>query len=129
MDIFFSQKKNVQKFECLADILKECQTNYDENEEWTHNLLPFLIKFVDYDNIEINNKSCYIANIHKIDNISGQSISGSNMVLFVLKLIKQLGIKSAILGDGATIKCNGMKISLSFLKPIFFEIVNTLKYN
>lgn len=80
-------------------------------EKQTDYLLPFKIRFLDKDYILNNN--VFIENIHKTDNISG-----TEMVNFVLELLKKLGTNQALLQDGATIKCNNNIINLSFFKLI-----------
>ena len=75
-------------------------------------LLPFKINFINYLSLEKDN-NCYISDITKFGHISG-----SQMVLFVLKLLKILGAEKAFLYDGTRIECNGMKIDLSFFKLI-----------
>lgn len=84
---------------------------YDKKEEWTADLLPFKISFVNFNDISINNKSCYINNFHKTNDVSG-----SKIIDFTIYLLKKLGMKSALLGDGASIKCDYEKIYLSFFK-------------
>ena len=83
--------------------------NEEERYDW---LLPFKIVFLDTIAVEKNN-NCYIANIHKKDNISG-----SIMVTFVLKLLKLLHVEKAYLHDGANIQCanSDFNIDLSFFK-------------
>jgi hypothetical protein len=66
-------------------------------------LLPFSIKF--------NNIHTYVENIHKIDNFSG-----SEMIKFVIHLLKLLKCNKVKISDSATIKCKDNEIDLSFLK-------------
>ena len=77
-------------------------------------LLPFKIYFIDYFSQELND-NCYIANIHKTN-----EITGTNMMNIILKFIKILNVKKVMLHDGATVTCNknGIKFGLSFYKLI-----------
>lgn len=75
-------------------------------------LLPFKINFINYLSLGKDN-NCYISDITRFGDVSG-----SEMVLFVLKLLKVLGAERAFLYDGTRIECNGMKIDLSFFKLI-----------
>jgi hypothetical protein len=75
-------------------------------------LRPFSIDFVDAVKAEFNN-NVYIANIHKIENISG-----SEMVNMCIALCKLLGAHTIQIGDGAKIECNKEEYDLSFLKLI-----------
>lgn len=93
-----------------------------------HDLYPFKIDFYNgaFD-FNLGNKA-YIAAIHNTD-----KISGSNMVLLVLEILKKLNTKQASLGDGTEIDCKDKKIDLSFLKLIekkkgFYEKFG-FKYN
>ena len=80
----------------------------------THYLLPFQIDFLDStgNSYKLNNK-VYIGEITKTD-----KISGSNMVKFVLELLKKLGTVTAKLYDGATVNCGNEELELSFFKLI-----------
>ena len=80
----------------------------------THYLLPFQIDFLDStgNSYKLNNK-VYIGEITKTD-----KISGSNMVKFVLELLKKLGTVTAKLYDGATVNCGNDELELSFFKLI-----------
>lgn len=79
----------------------------EDREDW---LLPFKIAFLDMEKAIINN-NCYIANIQKIE-----TISGTIMVEIVLKLLKILHVEKAILHDGAHIDCGNSEVDLSFFK-------------
>jgi hypothetical protein len=64
--------------------------------------LPFSLQFNDYnDDVKNDFHTAYIANIHK-----KYDISGSNMVEFVINLLKKLGFKKAELMDAASVNCN-----------------------
>lgn len=75
-------------------------------------LFPFKIDFYDVVNLE-NNNNCYIANIHKT-----ATISGTQMVNFVIKLLVVLRANKVYLNDGARIDCDNTTIDLSFYKLI-----------
>ena len=80
----------------------------------TQHLLPFKIDFMDKTgNSYILNNKAHINEIHKTD-----KISGSNMVQFVLELLKKLGTVTATLYDGASVKCGNDTFVLSFFKYI-----------
>ncbi|QKF94606.1 hypothetical protein QKU48_gp1148 [Fadolivirus algeromassiliense] len=84
-------------------------------------LLPFKINFIDIiklitkEDNNYKNNNCYIANIHKVEGVSGTS-----MVNTLLKFLKIIGVEQIILHDGARILCenNGQEIDLSFFKLI-----------
>ena len=79
-----------------------------------HDLHPFKIDFHGgYYKRSILSNNAYIAEIHNTD-----KISGSNMVLLVLEILKKLNTKQASLGDGTEIDCKDETIDLSFLKLI-----------
>jgi len=92
---------NVKYYSLYYDI--EFRDNY---------LLPFKIDFIDTCKYKLNN-NCYIANITKIENISG-----STMVKLVLKILKILKVHIATLYDDTNIKCGDTKIGLSYFKLI-----------
>lgn len=85
---------------------------YDIKKQ-TDYLLPFRISFVDSDGGYKLNNNAYIANIHKT-----KDISGSQMVEFVLELLRKLGANRASLHDGAEVKCGDFDMGLSFFKLI-----------
>lgn len=95
-------------------------------------LLPFKIDFIDNskvlqiynsddthqnsDNInKAKNNNCYIANIHKTD-----TVSGTNMVTALLKLLKMINAENVELHDGTRVTCptagEHNEIDLSFFK-------------
>lgn len=92
---------NVKYYSLYYDI--EYRDNY---------LLPFKIDFIDTCKYKLNN-NCYIANITKIENISG-----TMMVKFILKILKILKVHIATLYDDTNIKCGDAKIGLSYFKLI-----------
>ncbi len=67
-----------------------------------------------YDNSKIGS-NVYISYIHKLDD---PSISGSDIVRFVLKFLKKLNTKKAYLIDRASVECKGTntKMDLSIIK-------------
>jgi hypothetical protein len=74
-------------------------------DETYNELLPFSIRF--------NNIETYVANIHKLDNFSG-----SEMIKFVIHLLKLLKCNKVTITDGATVKCKNEEIGLSFFKVL-----------
>ena len=91
---------------------KYFQLRYDieriENDLW-----PFIINFTEsITTLDLGNNA-QILHIHKT-----KKISGTNMVLLVLEILKKLNAKQATLGDGTEIDCNGKKISLTLFKLI-----------
>ena len=91
--------------------LKYLCLKYDIEKQIEY-LLPFMINFIDNDTYELNN-NVYIANIHKIN-----EISGTQMIEFVLKLLEVLGVNMASLYDAASVKCDNNNMQLSFFKLI-----------
>lgn len=87
---------------------------YDiDQKDRTMPMFPFKITFLDYATM-VKNNDCYINNIHKTN-----TISGSEMVEFILYLLKKLGVERAVLHDGTRIHCgDGHEIDLSFFKLI-----------
>lgn len=74
-------------------------------------ILPFSINFYDPVITEINN-DVYIANISRT-----KKIRGSDVVKFVLHVLRILGVEKAYLHDGTQIECSdGTKIDLSLYK-------------
>jgi hypothetical protein len=75
-------------------------------------LRPFDVWFVNYNTFAVDN-SAYIANIHKLSNLSG-----SDVVYFVLEILKELKVKKVSLHDGAEVQCekNHHDYRLSILK-------------
>lgn len=76
-------------------------------------ILPFKIDFID--RITNNNNNCYIANIHRTCELTGTQI-----VIFILKLLKILGADVVSVHDGTEITCakDNRTTSLSFFKLI-----------
>lgn len=80
------------------------------------NKYPFLIQFNYF--LE-NSNNAFISKINKIskDEYPGEKpLSGSEVVDFVLKILKKLYVEKAYLFDGATIKCENNDIFLSNFK-------------
>lgn len=76
-------------------------------------LWPFIINFTEsIRTLELGNNA-QILHVHKT-----KEISGTNMVLLILEILKKLNTKQATLGDGTEIDCNGKKISLTLFKLI-----------
>ncbi len=75
-----------------------------------YDLYPFLINFVDVVDKKLND-NCYIAHIHKTDDISG-----SDMITIVLELCRYLNVKTAYIYDGTTVMCKKNEYDLSFIK-------------
>lgn len=89
--------------------VKHYVLEYDD-PTWDTKTLPIRIEFVNLISKTVDNKICHIHNIHKIG-----KLSGTDMINFTKILLRQLGIKSAILQDGSRISCDGKNIPLSFL--------------
>ncbi len=91
--------------------LKYYNLIYDikERNNWE---FPFKIEFLDRETLELNN-NCYIANIHKTEEITGTQI-----VTTILKLLKLLKVEYITLHDGTRIDCGKREIDLSFFKLI-----------
>ncbi len=84
------------------------------------NLWPFMIELQDRNNLS-NKNNVYIYNINKIDKKDypkENPMSGSEMVEFVLEILKKLYVEKAYLNDGATLDCDGKKLTLSIFKLI-----------
>ena len=75
----------------------------------TSNLKPFLLQF--YLKSDNRKNDSYIANISKIDNISG-----TFLMKFILSLLTILGVKNVYIIDGATVDCGNEKMDLSLQK-------------
>lgn len=91
---------------------KYYQLRYDI-ERIEESLWPFIINFTEsMRSLELGNNA-QILHIHKT-----KEISGTNMVLLILEILKKLNTKQATLGDGTQIDCNGKKISLTLFKLI-----------
>ena len=76
-------------------------------------LWPFIINFTEsIRTLELGNNA-QILHLHKT-----KEISGTNMVLLILEILKKLNTKQVTLGDGSEICCNGKKISLTLFKLI-----------
>ncbi|AYV78158.1 MAG: hypothetical protein Edafosvirus6_7 [Edafosvirus sp.] len=85
---------------------------YDmKGEDREQYLFPFKIDFIDTEYKKNNN--CYMSNINKTN-----TISGTEMVETILKLLKILGAKKVTLHDGTRINCHDNEIDLSFFKLI-----------
>ena len=91
---------------------KYFQLRYDI-ERIEESLWPFIINFTEsIRSLELGNNA-QILHLHKT-----KEISGTNMVLLILEILKKLNTKQATLGDGTQIDCNGKKISLTLFKLI-----------
>jgi hypothetical protein len=109
----FYIKYNNILFPCILSIEKSFREESNSKDkiyilkykvDETYNaILPFSIRF---DNIDT-----YVANIHKINNFSG-----SEMIKFVIHLLKLLKCDKVTISDAATVKCKDEEIGLSFLK-------------
>ncbi len=80
------------------------------------NLYPFLIQF---NYFKENTNNVHISNINKISKNEypdEKPLSGSDVVEFVLTLLKKLYVEKAYLSDGASIECDGKEIDLSNFK-------------
>ncbi len=75
-------------------------------------LIPVKITFSDYLTGDINN-NCYINNINKLDDVSG-----SDLMTFVMLLLKKLYVKDVYIHDGTRVKCGDHKMDLSLFKLI-----------
>jgi len=91
---------------------KYFQLRFD-TERIDEELWPFIINFTEsIRSLELGNNA-QILHLHKT-----KEISGTNMVLLILEILKKLNTKQATLGDGTEIDCNGKKISLTLFKLI-----------
>jgi len=76
-------------------------------------LKPFLLQF--YSQVdELNKNNCYIANIHKINDISG-----SNMMDFILYFLKKIDVYKCFIFDDTKVYCDNTPMDLSLQKLLF----------
>jgi len=96
---------------------------YYDMKERTHWLLPLYIKFIDIspcenthtNKIDDNITTCYISNVHRTS-----TITGTQMMEIIIKLLEIIGIKTIKIYDDAHINCKTKKetIDLTLFKLI-----------
>jgi len=84
---------------------------YLQDKRYT-DLHPVQLKFY-HKSDKSNRNNCYISNIHKTNDISG-----TNMMKFVISLLKKLGVKHATIYDGTSVKCGNERMDLTLQKLI-----------
>ena len=73
-------------------------------------LKPFLLQFY-LESDKDNRDNCYIVNIHKT-----HDLSGSQIMNFVLHLLKLISVKTVYIYDGTTVACGDIDMDLSLVK-------------
>ena len=73
-------------------------------------LKPFLLQFY-LESDKHNKDNCYIVNIHKTD-----KLSGSDIMKFVLYLLKKISVKTVFIYDATSVECGNKDMDLSLEK-------------